>query len=395
MPSVLRRFVLGQDTTKNWTLQKTTTFVVGSPADSPIAWPGTVSDMEQDFRATTGAQTALGALLTFTTIPDGFGGVIVKVATTYGVSDLPRIELWSHTVAGGWVLRRSVLISNLDIGARSGEAKIYDLTLSTQLTLVDKFWVTIKPTSTESNTFLAIHPYGSCDIDIVLPTCDSFEGGCLPEAECLDPATWTTDPDCSAPEPSTLDGSDPDGPFPDPNPDATVPFEFPPFLLDINGPPASRYAFGQTVPGGPRGWYVKNNCVGSIENTEVGFAMIFGVIPTGGSVLVEYLPSSTLKFSSTADPTDPAVFSQTISVAGTMNWRIKSGTGFYTPSGSQGATTDPAGTAAGLFYPPPFYPIQEFYRFRFTPKGTLSAFQLFDILAFFWTTTFLVSSRLC
>lgn len=390
MSSALRRLVYGQGTVRNWTLQKTTTFVVGSPADSPIAWPGTVDDMEQDFRATTGSQTALGALITFTpNIPDGFGGVIVKVATTYGLLDTPRIELWSHTVAGGWVLKRSVLITNLDIGARSTEAKIYDLTIGQQLAGVDKMWVTIKPTSTESNLFYAIHPYGSCDADPVLPSCTSFQGGCLPEADCLDPDSWETDPDCSPPEPSTDDGSDPNGPFPDPLPPTTI--DFPPFELDIAGPPASRYAFRTAPPFAGRGWVLVNNCVGSLENTEVGFDMIFGDIPTGGSVLVEYVPTSTLAFSQTSDPTDPAVYSQTISAAGTMIWRIKSGTGFYTPLG-QGATTDPAGVAAGLFFPPS---IQASYRFRFTPKGTLSLLNLLDILAFFWTTQFRLNTVLC
>jgi len=116
----------------------------------------------------------------------------------------------------------------------------------------------------------------------------------------------------------------------------------------------------------------------------VGFNMIFGDIPTGGSVLVEYIPETSLQFNAdssvlNAPSTDPAVYAQEISAPGTMVWRIVAGTGFFTPFG--GVQSEPIN--GGVFQPPAVVPT---YKFRFTPKGTLNVLQLFDILAFFWTT---------
>lgn len=377
MAGALRRLVYGQGTTKNWTLQATTTYNGALPADSPSAWPGTVSEMEQDFRATTNQQTALGALITFTpNVPDGFGGAVVKIATTY-TTESPRLELWTHT-SGGWTLRRSILISNLVVGARSGEAKVYDLLLDIdQLTGVDKVWITIKPTGAETNVFYAIHPYGSCDTDVALPSCAQFEGGCLPEIECLDPTTWTTDPDCSPPEPSSIDGSCSGCPFPDPVPSGTI--NLPGITLEFTVP-ASDYTFTPSFGYG----YTGAPCNAGIRRPNLGFAMIFGDIPVGGSVLVEYLPTSGVQFNDDASTleaaaTGAAVFSQEISALGTMVWRIKAGTGFFTPFGGLQASA----LNGGLF-PPPSQVAS--YRFRFTPRGNLNLLQLLDILAFFWTT---------
>lgn len=379
MAGALRRLVYGQGTVKNWTVESTTTYNGADPADSPVAWGGDETDLERDFRATTNPETSLGALITFTpNVPDGFGGVLVKVSVTY-TTESPRLELWTHS-GSTWTLRRSILVSNIVVGARSGEAKVYDLLLSSQLDDVDQVWVTLKPTGAESMDFIALHPYGSCDTDINLPTCENFTGGCIPEIECLDPTTWVTNPDCEPPEPSEVDGSCEDCPFPDPNPEGTI--EFPPFVLDIAGEAASQYTFISTF-----GWGYTVVCGAITPGTRlpaVGFDMIFGDIPTGGSVLVEYIPESTVQFNDDASSlyapsTDPAVYSQEISAAGTMVWRIVQGTGFTTPFGGVQADS----INGGLFPPPAVVPT---YKFRFTPKGTLNVLQLFDILAFFWTT---------
>lgn len=168
-----------------WTLEATETYDENNPADSPVSWGSTadVEAMNQAMSATTGGVTHLGALLTFDPdLPDIFNGVYVKVRPTYTAPEAPAIEMWTHNaVTGDWTKKRRVVMSNLLVGVRSGEFKVFSLFQSFGDDNIDQVWITMAPSSplgTQELEFFVIWPYGTCNETLVIPD------DCLPEEEC-------------------------------------------------------------------------------------------------------------------------------------------------------------------------------------------------------------------
>lgn len=364
MPSALRRLVRGIETvatpggylnSPNWALEATETYVDGSPATAPVSW-GTAAERDsqnQDFTLTTGAIQHLGALMTFESgrIPDGFGGVIVKVKPTYTAPEAPFIEVWTQDAdTTDWTRRRAVNMSDLAVGTRSGEAKIFELLFSSQLENVAAVWVTMKPSSplgSQVMRFLAIHLYGSCDSDVNTP---DGGGEKLPE-----PEGPTEGPhDCEM-DPTLWECEEPPAPGPVPFPPFTRTlhtknFLFPDFTEDGYFCPQSR-----------------------------GISFFFGNIPAGGSIKVDVrTPGQTqLRFDQGT--------SQTISADGVMIWRVSAGTGYFGTKGNW-----PSNASNGSYLPP-----DAILEFTFTPQGDLTTLGLLDVLLFFFAAESLRDSEVC
>lgn len=159
--------------TTNWTTEATETYVPATPAVTPSSWGTTaeIANLDRDFDATGSTKLHLGALLTITDAPDRLWGAQVKAQVTYGASDAPKLELWTFDATNGWVLRRRLAVSAL---ARSGDPTVFDLVLATPLTGVSKVWITLNPTSTETNTWVELHLYGDCDTLLDPGDCAQF-----------------------------------------------------------------------------------------------------------------------------------------------------------------------------------------------------------------------------
>lgn len=159
-----------------YTLQATETYDANNPADSPVSW-GSAADVEamnQEMTATTNGVTHLGALITFTPLlPDVYNGVYVKVRPTYNSPEAPAIEMWTHnSVSGVWTKKRRVSISNLLVGVRSTEFKIFTLFQSSGDDNIDQVWITMAPSNpqgTQALEFFAIWPYGTCTENLTTP----------------------------------------------------------------------------------------------------------------------------------------------------------------------------------------------------------------------------------
>lgn len=205
--------------TTNWTTQGTPAYNAATPGAGPVAW-GTdpeIANLDRDFDATGSAKSHLGALLTITDAPDRFWGAVIKSQITYGPTDDPKLELWTHDATNGWVLRRRLDVPAL---ARSGDPTVFDLTLATPLTGVDQAWITLNPTSTETNNWIVLHLYGDCDQILAIPDCPLF----------------SEPPDCSLPWPTT-DPWTPDNPPLEPIPGVPpgpVPTAFPTSPITIS-----------------------------------------------------------------------------------------------------------------------------------------------------------------
>lgn len=357
MPSALRRLVRGIETvvgpnassnTPNWTLEATETYNAASPGAGPVSW-GTAAERDsqnQDFTLTTGEITHLGALMTFVDgrIPDGFGGVITKVRPSYTAPEAPFIEVWTQDATSlVWTRRRSVNMSDLAVGTRSGEAKIFELLFSSQLTNVGAVWVTMAPSAplgTQVMRFLAIHLYGSCDTDLNTPDGGGEE---LPEPcetpeECRLPGPH----DCEM-DPTLWECEEPPAPGPVP---------FPPFTRELHTENFIPDTFSETAYACPQ---------------ARGIVFYFGNIPVGGSIKVDVAtPGQTqLRFDEGT--------SQTISADGTMTWTVSAGTGYF------GRGTWTANGLNGSYLPP-----DAILLFTFTPLGDVTVLGLLDILLFFF-----------
>jgi hypothetical protein len=209
-----------------------------------------------------------------------FGGAIVKIQPTFGAGSTAAIEVW--TLAGAtWTKRRRVTLPNL---CRSGETIVIDLTgpvLDTDQ--VDAYWITLAPdVGTETITWLACHLYGICPNDPVTPDCPP---GTPPE-ECdapqcdIDIATGVC----------RKDTGDPD------------PFHFPPIPVKIPNPGSYSKSGSDYFHNCPRPTVLR---------------MIFGDIPSGGSVTVTVANAHGVTFAEG--------FSQVISAPGNMDWTVATG----------------------------------------------------------------------
>lgn len=164
MGKILR---IGTDTTTNYTFLKTSAYDANNPAATTTTWPDSTS-MDVDFvipNPTT--VSAEGVLVTFTRLPDTFLGAMVKIKPTYDTSigEAPAFEMWTHSVAGGWVRRRHIDLTNVFVGVPTGTFKVLDLTFFPFLRDVNQVWLTMAPgtTGAPSMAFAAIQLYGQCD----------------------------------------------------------------------------------------------------------------------------------------------------------------------------------------------------------------------------------------
>lgn len=190
-----------------YTLEATETYDENNPATGPVSW-GTDAEIEsqnQAMTATTGDKSHLGALITFTPdLPDLFNGAYVKIRPVYAGNETPAIELWTHnSVSGAWEKNRRVSISNLLVGVRSTEAKVFRLILdSGGLDNIDQVWITMAPSSplgSQANAFLAIWMYGTCNERVFTPDCppDVPPEDCVENNDTEDDTNETLPCDCA------------------------------------------------------------------------------------------------------------------------------------------------------------------------------------------------------
>ncbi len=367
----LRRFVRGiaiasganQSFAPNWSTEATESYAdpnTTDPTTVAVSW-GTdpeLNAMDQDLTQTTGAKTHLGALLTFTvTPPDTFGGALVKLRPTYAVTEFPLLEMWTFD-GSTWTLRRRVQITNVSfLGTRSGEAKVFDLILSQQLTGVTKVWITMSPsnpTGTQANAFLAIHLYGSCNEDVVIPDGNHK----LPNPGY--PHAGSGVPECKDMDPTLYSCSDP------PGSGSPTTFPFPPFTLPLNTKDFVKANFSRKLYTCPQ---------------SKAFAFYFGNIPSGGSIRVtaHVVNYPGLQFNNAVGAAGSQVTTQTISADGVQIWWVQPGTGFGWPL--QGRPND-------------YLPGDALIEFTFEPLGDMTIFNLLDVFLWFFTVL-PVESEVC
>lgn len=327
----------------NWTTQETTTYNPALPADAPVAWGGTVANLDRDLTATGSTRTALGALLTFVQKPNFFAGVIIKVQASFALGSSCAIEVWVK-VGSAWTKERRVGIAGI---ARSGESFILDLTapiLPAQS--CDAMWITLaQDLGTEALTWTVLHVYGICNNDPVTPDCPP---GTAPEdcdaPECgVDFEDWV----CIDPaDPTTQDPTEPPTPPEDP-------FTLPPILVQIPNP--------TTYTLNPSGTTYFHTCP-----RPTLLQMYFGDLPGGGSVVVTVANAHGVTF--------VEGITQAISAPGVMTWTVLTG---FLPGN---VNADPS------LPPAPLTPTTDFY---FTRDLAGSVFfvagNLLDILNFWWT----------
>lgn len=325
--------------TDNWTTQETTTYNPLLPANAPVAYSGTVADLDRILTDTGSGHTVFGLLLTFVAKPEGtsagqhgsFGGAIVKVTPTFAAGSTAAFEVWSLKGAT-WTKRRRIALAGL---VRSGETIVIDATGPVLDTSdVDAYWLTLAPDlGTETLTWLACHVYGICLNDITFPDCPP---GTPPE-DCDEPGC---DIDITTGLCTTLTPATPD------------PFVFPPVLVKIPNPTTYVLSAGKYFHNCPRPTTIR---------------MTFGDIPSGGSVTVTPVPASSITY---VEGT-----SQTISAPGNMDWTVA--TGFVAANSG----SDPA------LYPAAIIPTTDFLFTRQLASidALVVAGNLLSILMYFWT----------
>jgi len=346
----------------NWTIQQTTTYVEMTPAVGPGAWGGTLTDLDRVLTATGSGTTALGALITWVVKPDSIAGVVLKIQPTYLSTELPFLEVW--TLDGiVWTKRNRIALSSR---VRSGETLIVDLTSPVlDAAVVDAMWITLVPSGTETLTWLILHTYGICNADPITPPCPPG----TPPSKCdnvtcdVDPTDWVC-----LPFPDDTGGCPDDCPDGAPGPTPpTDPLLLPPIIVPIAMPDTYLSFLGSVHK------VLFHDCPAPQNIT-----MSFGELPSGGSVTVTVQPGLSIQFSATNG--GPAVTSQTIAVAGDMEWWVVAGTGY---------NAYPAAAIPVPNYLPP-REITPTISFLFTRQlaGTVweVAGNLLDILMYFWTT---------
>jgi len=181
---------VGLDSGDNYTLQQTVDYDVDNPAATAASW-GTAAQvglMDQDFEQT-GELEREGALLTFLRFPAFFSGALVKLRPSYAALDVPFLELWTRSTATlEWARRRRFALNSLFTGVRSGERKVFDLFLTTDLRDVGAVWITMDPgaVGTPVNRFIAIHLFGECNPDVTpQDPCEVDPDNCLDPPACL------------------------------------------------------------------------------------------------------------------------------------------------------------------------------------------------------------------
>jgi len=338
---------------ENWTTQETTAYNSALPADSPAAWGGTLTDLDRPFTATGSGHTALGALLTWVYKPDRIAGVQIKVTPTFLTTESPVLELWTLKSAT-WTKRSRVALTPL---VRSGESLVLDLTSPVLDAVdVDAIWVTLVPTATEALTWTILHCYGVCNTDPVTPACppNALPSDCDNVTCDVDPTAW----ECmDFPEDTGGCPEDcPDGgpPIPTPTPD---PLTLPPILIQI---PMARIGTRTSL-----GYFYP--CPAPTD-----IVMLFGDLPSGGSVTVTVANSYGILLSATQ--AGAPITSQTIAAPGAMYWWAVGG---FSPTNYPTNTNLP---------PAQITPTIDFF---FTRQLAGSAWHvagnLLDILMYFWT----------
>lgn len=345
--------------TTNWTTQATETYDANNPGAAPSSWGTTpeIANLDRDFDKTGSLKQHLGILLTITDAPDNFWGAQAKLQVTYGPTDDPQLELWTHDTTNGWVKRRRL---DVPILARSGDTVLFDLILGTSLVGVDQVWITLVPTTTETNNWLEMHLYGDCNTPLVTPDCPPLS----------DP------PDCSLTHDGCPDGSIPPcpptqgGTYPPPDP-PTVPttFPLPPITVEVLNPPVTALPTtitpGQFTHTAAGKWFTP--CPGPTR-----IRMYFS-IRAGGQIVVSVLNSGGVLFTQG--------FSQTVSGDSFIDWTVSSG--FH-------LTTSFSDSLRGPFlFPRALIPS---VTFLFTPSVNFSILDFFDWEQFLWTYDVLSNS---
>lgn len=356
--SIRRLARLGQDTNgnqqTNWTTQATETYNAATPAAGPVSW-GTdpeIANLDRDFDATGSTKQHLGLLATITAGPDVFWGAVVKLQVTYSGSDDPKLELWTHDSTNGWVIQRRL---DVPVLARSGDPTIFDLTLAQPLAGIDQVWITLNPTSTETNNWVANHLYGDCTAALLPPGCPPLS---VP-ADCS--LTWPETPG-GLPEPIPVP---PDAPAPIP-----AVFPVPPITVDIPNPGSYSGTSGDFFAAPNNHWrvYLPPNAPGNDGKWRKPcpgprvIRMYFS-IRHGSEITVAPLNLYPLAFVEGA--------SQTVSGDTFIDWTVSIG---FTPANPNGANQ--------YLYPAAIHP---FTTFGFTPKLNFSVLDFFDWEAFLWT----------
>lgn len=345
----------------NWTTQATETYNSALPADSPSSW-GTdpeIANLDRDLDKTGSLKQHLGILLTITAGPDVFWGAIVKLQITYGNTDDPQLEMWTHDTPNGWVKRRKLDVNTL---ARTGDTVIYDLVLASPFGGIDQVWITLVPTSTETNNWVVSHLYGDCTA-ILLPQ------DCPPLSN---PA------DCGLDWPQ-LPGDGPDEPTLEDPPDIPTDFPLPPVLVQVANPPtytglASTFSLAPNnsirayLPPGPgrKEWTIP--CPGALV-----IRMYFS-IRAGGAVTVEPVNNYIITFNEGS--------SQTVTGDNFIDWTVVNG---FTPA-------NPHSPGRKYLFPAAIHP---FVTFSFTPHLDFSVLDFFDWEQFLWTYEIMWNTEIC
>jgi hypothetical protein len=212
----------------NYHLEETGSYDVNNPPSTVVTTLTLTKNLileqplETPITATVNELALQGLLITFDRFPDFFDGLIVKIRPTYAAGELPFLEAWIHTSAGGWLLRRRISLTNVFTGVESGQPMIYDLRFSPALEDIDKVWVTMDPGAIGAPTmrFSVLQCYGFCTTQGGIPPCDPADPLCQPPGDCeadpvsclipildKDPLCLTHPEDC---EPLPLDLCDPD-----------------------------------------------------------------------------------------------------------------------------------------------------------------------------------------
>lgn len=333
----LSRFFYNETTgalTTAWTTQATTTYDSNNPAASPGSWGSTpqVALLDRDLDATGSLTSHLGALITFSSRPDFFWGVIVKVIPTYSTLEDPKLEMWTFDGVT-WTKRRRVDMPAL---VRSGDSVVVDLTLSTPQQDVQAVWVTLAPTAAETLSWIALHLYGDCEVQIATPDCPAFSTppDCSIDCDTLFP-DWDCDPE-------------------DPTPPPATPFPFPPVTINVPMPHYTKL-----------GNHYTDSCP-----TPNSIFMRFDIRRPTAGVRVSVIFSPGITWSGGLSDPNVVVNSptqQTITGSGTMVWKVDEGFFMY--------FTNNAPKGNGYLPPDDVLP---FVTFLFTPLGDFTVLDLLD-----------------
>jgi hypothetical protein len=148
----------------DFTVDPTGNYNGASPVDVGT-WTNPV-DLDNSLLSVGGSANYEGALLTFTTAQT-FSGAYVKVSIAYGAGvDTPVMELWTKTGAV-WTKRKSITVSEPNLGVPTGILKVYDFFLDAAVADVTHLWVTLNPVGASPPAvaiFRCLHPYKSATV---------------------------------------------------------------------------------------------------------------------------------------------------------------------------------------------------------------------------------------